>query len=444
LTAVLVLASAAPRCLHAQTYNPKSIRFESTDASQPLDTAELLRITGLHQGTPLSKAEIEDALHKLGDSGAFSNLAYTVSDAALTFRLTPAGGGQALPVRFANFVWWQPDELLQLLESRVPLFHGELPLQGNQTGEVEDALTTLLRDKGIPDARVTAMPSSSKPNGPIDTVALSITSPEVLVGGTDFEGSVPALEAKLNSFNRELAGRDFDRQDITDTIHSTTQEYFEDAGYLDITSEPPVFSAPRKDLDRYAVDIQVNLHPGALYRVGAIAIHPEPPLSESDLRSVLPFKSGDAASASLLRTAANIVAHAYADRGFLAAHASAAVHKDSANHTIDYSFTFSPGAQFHLASVNTSALPPDVQQEFAGLWHIAPGTLADRALFDNLRATVGKLHTRLGIVVNIQPDTTAHTVVLALQPRKLPGIDPVPREDGTPLEPSNATAPQTP
>jgi hypothetical protein len=34
-------------------------------------------------------------------------------------------------VRFANFVWWQPAELEKLVEARVPLFHGELPINGS-------------------------------------------------------------------------------------------------------------------------------------------------------------------------------------------------------------------------------------------------------------------------------------------------------------------------
>src|SRR5262249_5531343 len=135
--AVLVSSGALTRPAPAQTYNPKAIRFVSTDPAQHLDTEELLRISGLQQGTPLSKDDIQGALQTLGDSGAFEDLSYTVTDAALTIKLTPSAGGQALPVRFVNFVWWDHEELTRLLEAKVPLFHGTLPLQGNQTGEVE-------------------------------------------------------------------------------------------------------------------------------------------------------------------------------------------------------------------------------------------------------------------------------------------------------------------
>src|SRR6185437_2387230 len=91
-----LLLSGLPCPLSAQTYNPKAIRFVATDPSQHLDTAELLRISGLQQGVPLSKDDIDAALQKLGGSGAFADLSYTVTDAALTIKLTPSAQGQAL------------------------------------------------------------------------------------------------------------------------------------------------------------------------------------------------------------------------------------------------------------------------------------------------------------------------------------------------------------
>ncbi|HTV08886.1 MAG TPA: hypothetical protein VMD97_07570 [Candidatus Aquilonibacter sp.] len=419
---VLAFGCALPGKLIAQTYNPKSIVFQSADSAQHIDSAELLRISGLQQGVPLTKAEIESALQKLGDTGLFSNLSYTVNDTALTVRLTPAGGGQALPVRFANFVWWQPDELLKILEARVPLFTGTLPLQGNQTGDVEDALVTLLAEKGIPDARITAMPSSA--GATATGVVLSITSPEILIGQTQFNGSVPAIDAKLNTLNREIVDRDFDLQDYTNTIRNSVQEIFEDAGYLDASNDPPIFAAPRKDLGRYAIDAQVNIHPGALYRVGAITVHAEPPLAERDLRAALTIKTGDPASASDLRVAAGEMARLYTDRGYLLAKSDAITDKIPSNHTVNDSFTFSPGSQYRLQSIDTSALPTDLQQEFVGIWHVDPGAVVDKALRAKLRDTVRQLHTHYGILVGMRLDPSAHTVVLVLQVHNLPGVDP--------------------
>ncbi len=435
--AVLLLAGTCPRNLCAQTYTPKSIHFESTDPKQHLDAGELLRISGLQQGVPLTKAEIDAALQKLGDSGDFSNLTYTVNKIALTIRLTPAPADQAFPLRFANFVWWQPEELLRILEQRVPLFHGTLPLQGNQTGQIEDALVALLNEKGIPDARITAMPSYSSPGGPMEAVALSITSPEILVGQVSFDGVVPVIAEKLTTLSRQLADGNFDLRDVTTSIHSNVQEIFANAGYLDAKMEPPVLAAPRKDIGGYVVDVQVTLHPGNLYRVGAIALHAEPPANEPELRAVLPFKIGDPASSSDLRMALVALARVYGDYSYLRAQASANLEKNVSNATVTYNFTFSPGAQFHLASIDTSALPIDLQQEFTALWHGAPGELVDKNFQTSLRITLEKLHTRYGVFVGARADPVTHTVVILLKVRKLPGVSAEPDDPGTPL-PSSA------
>jgi outer membrane protein assembly factor BamA len=441
--AVLLLAIFFPGSLCAQTYNPKSIHFESTDPKQQLDAGELLRITGLRDGAPLTKADIEAALQKLGDSGDFSNLTYTVNKSALTIRLTPAAGGQALPLRFTNFVWWQPDDLLGILKQRVPLFHGTLPLQGNQTGEIEDALVALLNEKGVPDARVTAMPSYSALGGPMDAVALSITSPEILVGETHFDNAVPAIAEKLTTFNRQLADRNFDLRDLNTSIRDNVQQIFADAGYLDGAIDAPTLSAPRKDLGGYVVDVQVTLHPGNQYRVDSIAIHAEPPATVPELRAVIPFKIGDPASSSDIRMALAALARVYGDYGYLRAQASVKLNKNVSNATASYSFTFSPGAQFHLASIDTSALPTDLQQEFAAVWHGTPGELIDKNFQSNLRETLERLHTHYGVLVGAKSDPATHTVVIVLKLRKLPGVSDEPADPGTPI-PSSAPPPQPP
>lgn len=441
--AVLVFSGTLPRAALAQSYTPKSIRFVSTDPSQHLDTTELLRISGLQQGVALSKDDIQAALQKLGDSGAFEDLSYTVNDTALTIKLTPAASGQLLPIRFVNFVWWQHEDLLKILEERIPLFHGTLPLQGNQTGEVEDALVALLNDKGIPDARVTALPSSDSAGEPMNAVALSISSPPILVGQVHFDGSIPAVSEKLTTLSHALADRNFDLREINITIRNSAQAIFEDAGYLDVVNDPLVFAPPRKDLGGYVVDVQAPLHPGLLYHIGSITIHPEPPLSDSDLRAVLPFKTGDPASSSGVRNAVSLLAYVYGDHGYLQAKASASLDKNISNHTVNYSFTFSPGRQFHLASLDASELPTELQQEFAGLWHATPGVVVDKDFLVNLRETLQKLHTRMGIFVATQRDAEAHTVAIILQLRKIPGVSSEPGDPGTPI-PSSAPPPAPP
>ncbi len=433
--AVLVFSGALSRPAPAQSYTPKSIRFVSTEPSQPLDNAELLRISGLQQGAPLTKDDILAALQKLGDSGAFENLSYSVNETALTIKLNSwPKGRQAGSPSASSTSSGGTTKSSSVSSKRKSLCSTArfLPLQGNQTGgEVEEALIALLRDKGIADARVTALPSSESPTDPMNAVALSISSPEILVGQVQFGSPPPDVVEKLTTFAHALTDRNFDLRETSTTIRSSTQSILSDAGYLDATLDPLVFAPPRKDLGSYVVDIQTSIHPGPLYHIGSIVLHPEPPLTDSDLRVVLPFKTGQTATAEDVRNAVTVLALVYGDRGFLEARASANLDKNVSNHTVNYSFSFSPGVQFHLASIDASALSPELQQEFSSLWHVAPGALVDKPFQDNLRSTLEKLHTRMGIYVAAKRNPDGHTVVIMLQLRKLPGIsdkpdDPVP------------------
>ena len=401
----------------AQTYTPKAIHFEG---SPGLDFAELLRLTGWHEGVPITKAEIEAGLQKLVDTGAFTNIGYAVNDAALTVNLTAAAGSQALPVRFANLVWWQPDELLPLLEARVPLFHGDLPLTGGLTDQVQAALVDLLRDKGIPNAKVTSELSTSRVGGPIDAVALSITSPQVVVGETRFNGAIPSLQQKLTSFTHKIAGQDFDRLVTAETIRQTSAEIFEDAGYLDISNDPPVFASPRKELDHYVIDEEVTFHPGELYRIGSIDLQAAPPMSVADLVKALNVKVGGVASAVDLRLAENYLTLPYTERAYLMAKVHADVRRDPSTHTVACTFTINPGEQFRLASVDATALPPAAQSQLTKLWHPAPGSFIDQSFRLELTNALHQLPSSLHVIPQHALNATSHTDTIVLKAQELP------------------------
>src|SRR5437016_2262679 len=113
--------------------------------------AEIIAATGLKLGSTVSPADLRAGASKLGGLGVFSSVHY---------RYKPLGPGIAaefevvdaeklLPCRFANFVWFTQDELIQALRSRVLLFNGQAAPGGNQAEEIRAALEALLKERGI-------------------------------------------------------------------------------------------------------------------------------------------------------------------------------------------------------------------------------------------------------------------------------------------------------
>jgi len=410
LRSFALLAALSPALpVVAQTYTPKTIRIEGATG---MDTDQLLGIANLKPGT-LSKEQIEGALQRLGDTGMFTDLSYTVSSEALVFKVTAPATSRSLPVRYANFVWWRPEELEKLVEARVPIFQGKLPFSGTLTEQVEAALTALLGEKGI-DAKVEAVQSTDVAGGPVTGVALTITRPEILVGQTHVEGASPAFTAKLDVMGRSIAGQDFGIEETSRTIRQRLSDIYEDAGYLDVANDPPSFAPPRKDMDRFLIDATVVVHPGEMYRITQIDLPAVPPVSAAELAKAAGIKTGDPAGAAALRLAKGELAKAYQDRGYLDAFATEETNKDSAAHTVVYSFHFTPGEVYHLAGVDATALPPDVQKTFANDPELRPGVVASAEMKQEVFQILHEKNLLQSVKVQMDTDSAQRTLKVVL------------------------------
>src|SRR6266851_9684400 len=96
---------------------------------------EILAASGLQIGQNAADGDFKEALQRLGDSGLFSDLAYSYSSSGagvkLDLQLADIDQSKLVPAQFDNFVWFTDDELRTALQSRVPLFKQLLPLTGN-------------------------------------------------------------------------------------------------------------------------------------------------------------------------------------------------------------------------------------------------------------------------------------------------------------------------
>jgi hypothetical protein len=408
LVAILwVCAFAHP--VSAQTYTPRSIHFEG---SPDLSPADLLRISGLHQGVPITKAEIEAALHKLDDTGSFSDIVYTVNENALTIKLTPAASSETLPVRFANFVWWQPAELERAVEARVPLFHGQLALTGSLTDQVKSALIEIAHDKGL-----TISVSAERGSDPVTrntAIVFSIDRPAVRFGALHLDSVHPAFGPSTDDLIGGLHGQDFDSDLATYTITHDGADIFRNAGFLDAVIDPPVFSAPHPDGSGYAVDATVTVHRGDLYRITTLQLPVAAPLSESDLRKLSDLKTGDPASPMGLLISSQRIARAYENYGYLAADVHTSTSLDNLAHTASFAISLTPGPIFHLAILDASAMPPALQSALARDHRLAPGSVAGAQLFSALLEDCLKANMR-AVTIGRHLDRAATTVTLVLQ-----------------------------
>ena len=91
---------------------------------------DIAAATGSAMGTPVNDDDFKRAARRLGDTGVFTDIAYTYSYSSagtkLEFHVTDAE--KFVPARFEDFVWFSDAELLQRIKEHAPLFDGELAL----------------------------------------------------------------------------------------------------------------------------------------------------------------------------------------------------------------------------------------------------------------------------------------------------------------------------
>jgi len=155
LPALLCIASAAQsrpgatRAMPPSAYKLISVKVTGT---KRFTSDEVAAASGLPVGTVAHEDDFRKAARQLGESGAFSNIAftYTYSGAGTKLEFHVIDADRFVPVRFTDFVWFSDEELLRRLHDRIPLFRGELPTSGHLIDEVSDVLQAFLVEIAVP------------------------------------------------------------------------------------------------------------------------------------------------------------------------------------------------------------------------------------------------------------------------------------------------------
>jgi hypothetical protein len=128
-----------------------------------------------------------------------------------TARTVP-GYPTRLPYAFSNFVWWSNDEIRALLKSRIPGLGDEIASNSAIECRVRDALTMMLKEKGLVAEVQSQEPSNFSltaeraPDSPAPGIVFSILSPQILVDKVIVSGAPEAQTPALNENLRRREG----------------------------------------------------------------------------------------------------------------------------------------------------------------------------------------------------------------------------------------------
>ena len=232
--ASLLFGSTLPAQVRKAPNRPTSSKLISAKAtgSKRYTSEQIIAATGLQLNQPVSEDDFKSVTQQLGETGAFSNVAYSFdfSSEGIKLELQVTDSDPFVPARFENFVWLSDQELMEKLTASVPLFQGQLPVTGRLVDQVSDALQTLAIERQL-KGRVDYL-RSGPADGPIEYFEFSVTGQDIRIRQVAFPGADAAELPALQAAAKRLLGEDYSRTALLTQADKNFLPVYLERGYL--------------------------------------------------------------------------------------------------------------------------------------------------------------------------------------------------------------------
>jgi len=333
---------------------------------------QVIAVSGLRIGQFAGESDFKQALQKLGETGAFTDLTYTYqySSAGCHVELQVAENDKLVPVVFDNFVWFSDDELLNVLRARIALFDGRLPMGGNLPDQVEDALNGILEERKIKGKA--GYLRSAATDGPIDSYIYKVNFQAIVVRNMNFPGAAQSETPALQAVARQLAGQEYLRTKMRAQeklnflpvylAHGYLEAKFSDAQAKIAADGPPT-----------QVDVSFPVAPGLQYRLAGIAWQGNRVFTDGQLEQLVHLKTGEPANVVELNSDLDEVHKLYGTKGYLFARADPTPEMDDGQSTVNYQISLTEGDLYRMGELQIDGLDADGAKRIFAQWQLKKG-----------------------------------------------------------------------
>ena len=375
---VLLLACAC--LLSAQTRKPsqpasssKLISITVTGSSR-YTPEQIIAATGLQPGQTVSEDDFKIVTRRLGETGAFSDVAYTFQfgPEGMKLALQVTDSNPFVPARFENFVWLSDQELFEKLRTRVPLFQGQLPVGGDLADEVSEALQVLAIELKL-HGRVDYLRAGPE-DGPMEAFEFSITGQPISVRKIGFSGAGPAELPELEAAARRLSGQDYLRSRLVLQAEKNFLPVFLARGYLKASVGAPQPKVVEETPEETLVDVTFPITPGSQYKVswgpafrlqgcvsGREAARADPPAA----RSTGERRTGRSGRGSPKKL--------YGTRGYMGVKIRPVPEINDRDSTVSYVFQFQEGSIYKMGDLEVRGLDSKATERMVAAWRLLAG-----------------------------------------------------------------------
>ena len=356
------------------TFKLISINVTGTKRYTP---AEIIAATGLQLGQTVSESDFKRVSQQLGETGAFSDVAYTYQYSAqgtkLDFQI--ADNTQFHPVRFDNFVWFSDQELVEKLHSVVPLFHGQLPAAGSLIDQVSDALQSLLLERKL-QGRADYM-RTAQHDGPIEAFVFKVTGPSILIHNVAFTGATPIELPLLQAAAKNLQGEEYLRSVLQVQAEKNLLPIYLGRGYLKAAFADAQAKIAQESPQETVVDVDVPIDPGRQYRLTQIQWSGNTVFAAEKLQPLIHLQTAQYANAVQLGDDLQAVQKLYGTRGYMDARVHPFAQMDDTQSTVAYELQVHEGDVYHMGELEIQGLDARTTARLVEGWKLRGGDIYD-------------------------------------------------------------------
>jgi outer membrane protein assembly factor BamA len=376
---------------------------------------EVATAGGLPVGTIAREDDFKKAARQLGESGAFSEVAftYTSSSAGTKLEFQVADADKFVPVGFADFVWFTDDDLRQKIHDRVPLFKGELPANGRLPDQVSDILQAILVENAIPGT-VEYLRNSDK-NEHLESIEYNVSGVSIRIREVDFVG-VEAGELRLFRVAAErLTDREYTRAYMNNFIEHTLLPIYHEHGYLKASCAPPQpkvvkpsdAAANGNQTKRTFVDVTFTATAGIQYKLTRWNWSGNKEIPTDTLQPLLHVKAGQTANTVQLEDDLRAVQELYGTRGYVTATIKANAEFDDDAGTVAYELAVDEGPLYHMGALEFRGIDNNLTARLRAAWKLRPGDVYDAGYLKEFLPLARKL-----LPANLDWEVTPHVTAL--------------------------------
>jgi outer membrane protein assembly factor BamA len=360
----------APKDLPASAYQLVAIKVTGSQRYKPEDIAAA---TGMQIGQTVHEEDFRGAVRVLGDSGAFSDVAFSFDYSAKGTKgeFHVKDSPDFVPARFENFVWFSNRDLAEKLHARIPLFHGELPIRGDLADQVSLALQALLIEEKVEGRADYARVAVE--GGPTEAFDFSVTGRPITIRDVKFEGADPILLPMLQTAAKKLGGNEYSRKAIRAEGEKSFLRFYLQRGYLGATLGDPEASVVKSDPEETTVDVIFRPNPGSQYKLAELTISGNKVVSSDVLRKLIHAQIGGAANVVELETDVAALQHLYGTRGYMVAAIKASRELDDKAVTVKYEVSISEGDVYAMGDLDIHGLDSPTTARMQTAWTLRTG-----------------------------------------------------------------------